>query len=116
MLSYAKHGKFPALTQAAQAESRRKKRPFRPNDIALPLFRARSGSWDGTDCKCAASVGEWPRPAPCRCGLAPAQEAAQKRFAQPITPAFRASAAPARSSPMNFASDNTAPVAPAILD
>ena len=35
MLSYAKHGKFPALTQAAGAESQRKKRPFRPNDIAV---------------------------------------------------------------------------------
>jgi hypothetical protein len=35
MLSYGKHGKFPALIQAAQAESRRKKRPFRPNDIAV---------------------------------------------------------------------------------
>jgi hypothetical protein len=34
MLSYAKHGKFPALTQAAQAETQRKKRPFRANDIA----------------------------------------------------------------------------------
>jgi hypothetical protein len=32
MLSYAKHGKFLALTQAARLESRRKKRPFRPND------------------------------------------------------------------------------------
>jgi hypothetical protein len=35
MLSYAKHGKFPALTQAAQAKSRRKKRPFRPNEIVV---------------------------------------------------------------------------------
>jgi len=35
MLSYAKHGKFPAPTQAAKAESQRKKRPFRPNDIAV---------------------------------------------------------------------------------
>ena len=35
ILSYAKHGKFPALTQAAGAESQRKKRPFRPNDIAV---------------------------------------------------------------------------------
>ena len=39
MLSYAKHGKFPALIQAAQAESRRKKRPFRPNDIAVALIQ-----------------------------------------------------------------------------
>jgi hypothetical protein len=35
MLSYAKHGKFPALIQAAQAKSRRKKCPFPPNDIAV---------------------------------------------------------------------------------
>jgi len=56
MLSYAKHGKFPALTQAAGAESQRKKRPFRPNDIAVTLFRTYSGSWDETDCKCAAPV------------------------------------------------------------
>jgi len=33
MLSYAKHGKFPALTQAAQAKSRRKS--------ALPAQRNR---------------------------------------------------------------------------
>jgi hypothetical protein len=35
MLSYAKHGKFPALTQAAQAKSQREKRPFRPNDLTV---------------------------------------------------------------------------------
>ena len=56
ILSYAKHGKFPAPTQAAEAESQRKKRPFRPNDIAVTLFRTYSGSWDETDCKCAAPV------------------------------------------------------------
>jgi hypothetical protein len=60
MLSYAKHGKFPALTQAAQVESRRKKHRFRSNDIAAPLFRPCSGSWDGTDCKCAASISSGP--------------------------------------------------------
>jgi len=81
MLSYAKHGKFPALIQAAKAKSRRKKRSFRPNDIAVALFPNYSGSWDETDCKCAA-------PAPPRMedklertgagrGLAPAKEAAQ---------------------------------------
>ena len=61
MLSYAKHGKFPAPTQAAEAESQRKKRPFRPNDIAvIPVPRLQwimdSESWDETDCKCAAPV------------------------------------------------------------
>ena len=35
MLSYAKHRKFPAPTPAAEAESQRKKRPFRPNDITV---------------------------------------------------------------------------------
>jgi hypothetical protein len=39
MLSYAKHGKFLAPTQAAQLESRRKKRPLGPMNITVALFR-----------------------------------------------------------------------------
>jgi len=35
MLSYAKHGKFPALTQAARPKSRRKKRPSGSNDVTV---------------------------------------------------------------------------------
>ena len=115
MLSYAKHGKFPALTQAAQAESRRKKRPFRPNDVALPLFRARSGSWDGTDCKCAASDGEWPDRHHAGAALRPLKKRRRNGSRSPYARIF-AQVQPLGLRQMNFASDNTAPVAPAILD
>ena len=59
MLSYAKHGKFPALTQAARAESRRKKRPFRPNDIAVtpaPHLQWITG-WNGLQMRRVRSLG-----------------------------------------------------------
>jgi len=43
-------------------------------------------------------------------------EKRRKTACAAVTPRLRASAVPARSPEMNFASDNTAPVAPAILD
>ena len=119
MLSYAKHGKFPVLIQAAKAKSRRKKRSFRPNDIAVALFPNCSGSWDETDCKCAA-------PAPPRVEDKLERRAPGAVLRRPkkgrrtvyaaVAPRLYASAVPLGSPPMNFASDNTAPVAPAILD
>jgi hypothetical protein len=92
MLSYAKHCKFPALTQAAQAESQRKKRHFRCNDIAVTLFRTCSGSWDGTDCKCAASVsfgaediwGERPNWSAAGAALRRLKKRRRNGFAQPL--------------------------------
>ena len=92
MLSYAKHGKFPALTQAAQAETRRKKRRFRSNDVAVipvPHLQWIMG-WNGLQMRRVRFLrgrgypGRTAQPVGRRCGLAPAKEAAQKRFAQPL--------------------------------
>ncbi len=92
MLSYTKHCKFPALTQAAQAESRRKKRHFRCNDIAatpVPHLQWIMG-WNGLQMRRVrflrgrGYLGRTAQPVRRRCGLAQAKEAAQKRFAQPL--------------------------------
>jgi hypothetical protein len=85
MLSYAKHGKFPAPTQAARAESQRKKRSFRPNDIAvIPVPRLQwIMGWNGLQMRRVGSASaeenrrERPKLAHCRRRLAPAREAAQ---------------------------------------
>jgi hypothetical protein len=55
MLSYGKHDKFPALTQAAQAKSPREKRPFRPNDLAVaPVPHSQwIMGWNGLQIRCA---------------------------------------------------------------
>src|SRR5262249_26641490 len=118
MLSYAKHGKFPVLTQAARAKSRRKKRSFRPNDIAVALFPPIAVD-HGT--KRTANA-----PHPLRLGrrinerapgavLRPPKKR-RRTVCAAVTPRLHASAVPLGSPQMNFASDNTAPVAPAILD
>src|SRR5262249_9687497 len=101
-----------------QPESRPNNVPSGPTISRSPCSSFRSGSWDGTDCKCRrvfplTSSIKW-SDVPCRRGLAPTKEAAQngRRI---VTPRLRESAVPVRFSQMNFASDNKAPVAPDIL-
>jgi threonine aldolase len=98
MLSYAKHGKFPAPTQAAGPKTQRKKAPRLANGVVYPLFRIFRSDPPGDDNLSLRSA---------------ATEFEQIGVAEP--PASRQDTIPAGFH-MNFASDNTAPVAPAILD
>ena len=96
MLSYTEHGKFPATTQEQSPRARDEKVmtiPIRREFLAT--FRLTSGSWQGSK----------------RNGRGGGVTAIPGRRAR-----IARRAIPVRFCDMNFASDNTAPVAPAILD
>jgi hypothetical protein len=92
MLSYAKHGKFPALTQAAQAKSRRKK-PLRPNGIAVaPVPRLQwIMGWNGLQMRRVRFSGSTHAGAVLR-----RAEKRRRTICAAVTPRLRASAVPAR--------------------
>jgi hypothetical protein len=117
MLSYAKHGKFPALTQAAQPKSRRKKRSSRSNEITVdPVPHLQwIMRWTGPQIRTVHVFwrsGQTER-MPVRCCAGAALRPVEKQRRTTCAVRHRG---PRGFLSMNFANDNTAPVAPAILD
>src|ERR1700761_9374069 len=93
MLSYTEHGKFPAMTQGHRA-----------------FCGAKSHSLDEAKPGVAMSTSSGPRVVP-RCNGSPL-----RRRRNPANVARFSNLWQRRVCTMNFASDNTAPVAPAILE